>query len=266
MDVAEWQQEICGGVAATAGVSDVEVELTYASFASLGQAADSCAKSKPEWGPYAEDVNAQLRVKGLLRYDGAPVLDDLENLTIPNAVEAFNRSIKAARAFFLELHSHARFPDLDLAPLRKEHAMFRNGGSETLTRPVEWFETTVAMTVYKRKNWDPQRWVFVCFDLLGETHTHADPLRRTCSGFRNHDLRLGSQWLFARRPWLAGSASPRLNAETFCRIPTWEEAESDVLVEKFAETAAEDVRLDDRSTARRGRTLGRNHRPNTRHD
>ena len=114
--------------------------------------------------------------------------------------------------------------------------MFRNGGSETLTQPVEWFETTVAMTVYKRKNWDTQRWVFVCFDLLGETHTHAD----LCVGLAqvsdtmtygfakaerrdflpNSDLEeaesdafvekfaeTGSQWLFARRPWLAGSAA-----------------------------------------------------------
>jgi hypothetical protein len=234
MDLAEWQKEIEATLGFTDGLAAVKVELVYASFASLGQAAGGCAKAKPEWRAYAEDVIAQLQRKGLLRYDGAPVLDDLEGLTIPNAVEAFNRSIKAARAFFLELHADGRFRDLDLAPLRKEHAMFRNGGSETLKQPVVSFETTVAMTLYKRKNWDPQRWIFVCFDLLGETRTHAD----LCVGLAqvsdtmtygfakaerrdslaNFDLQEaesdffeerfaepGSQWRFARRPWLAGS-------------------------------------------------------------
>ena len=165
----------------------VQVELAYASFASLGRAAQECAVLAPEWTPYAEDVRTKLQLKGLLGYDGAPMLDDLESLSVPSAVEAFNRSIRAARNFLLQLHSQPGFVDLGLKPFAQNaHRLYRNGGSETLTAQVDWFETTVAMCLYRYDGWDPQRVVFVCFDLLGSNGSDADLCVGACEVSREY--------------------------------------------------------------------------------
>src|SRR5262249_30566750 len=73
----------------------IEVEVHYSSFAALGQIATRCGLESPEWLSYAQDVNAQLARKGLLGYEGAPMFDDLDGLTVSNAVELFNRAVLA---------------------------------------------------------------------------------------------------------------------------------------------------------------------------
>lgn len=84
-------------------------ELHYSSFASVGRAIARCGQHSPEWRRYADVVVTQLRLQGLLGYDGAPVFDDLEDLTVVNAVEAFNRTIRVARQLLLTLHSRPAF-------------------------------------------------------------------------------------------------------------------------------------------------------------
>lgn len=232
MDLGEWRADARRSVAELLPDQTVDVDLAYASFASLGRAARSCAESRPEWSPYAEDVLSQLRRKGLLGYEGAPMIDDLGELTIPTAVETFNRSVRAAKDFLLLLHGQPRFAQMSLLSWANTHKMYRNGGSEALTQPAEWFETTVAMCVYKRESWAPTHAVFVCFDLLGRGGSNAELCVGACDvrgeftyGFvraePTHDLThavLGDvegdlheraagpdgHWLFDRRPWVPG--------------------------------------------------------------
>lgn len=255
MDLPAWKAEVEAQLGAALPARNIEVELAYSSFASLGRAAISCAAAAPEWRSYADDVVAHLRRRGLLGYDGAPMLDDLEELTLPNAVEAFNRAILAARDFFLQLHAQPRFEELRLSSIyAPQHRMYRNGGSEALTQPVEWFRTTVLMTAYRRPEWDEKRSVFVCFDLRGNGRSTADLLagaalltdgltyafdsaqlgarpsnealneaeRRTL-----HEMAANpSQWRFERRPWEPGNADEDI-AWTLKRledgIAIWEE-------------------------------------------
>ena len=235
MNLSEWETEVIRRVSESLPAQEVEVELAYASFASLGEATKKCAAAVPEWAMYAEDVCAQLQRKGLLGYTGAPMLDDLEGLTVPSGVESFNRAIRAARDFLLHLHGQAKFADLELAPYGPNaYRMIRNGGSVTLTQLVEWFETTVAMCLYRREEWDPQRAIFVCFDLLGSSGLEADLCVGACEvtgdftyGFARAERKqellhpvLGEasltlpetksgadgHWRFARRPWVPGQA------------------------------------------------------------
>lgn len=234
MHLGAWLDDVTRSLREHLPDQTVEAELRYASFASLGQAARECADRRPEWRAYADDVVAQLRQKGLLGYDGAPMLEDLDGLTIPNVVEGFNRSILAARDFFLQLHGQPRFADLGLSPYQAAHKMLRDGGSEVPSQPVKWFKTTVAMCLYKRHGWAPTRVVFACFDLLGRDSSHAD----LCVGASDvtgshtygfakaepdqdlaHPVLSGAapelpetkagpdgQWRFDRRPWTPGHA------------------------------------------------------------
>jgi hypothetical protein len=96
------------------------------------------------------------------------MMDDLETLTIPAAVEIFNRAIRAARLFYLQLHSDSRFNALDLQPFGTGYRMWRNGASSAPTQPEKWFETTVIASVYRRPQWEPAAHVFVNFDLAAE--------------------------------------------------------------------------------------------------
>jgi hypothetical protein len=180
MKLTEWKEEVARSLSEHLPETMVEAELAYASFASLGRAAQECAAANPEWSLYADDLRAQLLRKGVLGYEGAPMLDDLETLSVPTAVEAFNRSIRAARSFLLQLHSQPGFAALHLAPFAKNaHRLYRNGGSTTLTAQVEWFETTVAMSMYRGEGWDPNRVVFICFSAATAlTPTSASALAR----------------------------------------------------------------------------------------
>jgi hypothetical protein len=222
MDLGMWRKAVAQSLRENLPEHAVEAELAYASFASLGRAARDFAASKPEWSAYAEDVLAQLRQKGLLGYDGAPMFDDLGELTIPHAVEAFNRSIRAAREFFLQLHGQPSFINLGLRPYWKEHRMVRNGGSQTPTQPVEWFETTVVMCLYKRERWQANCAVFVCFDLLGHDGEHPDLCAGAC------EVREGNgSYAFARAERVPELTSPA------------REATDDMLPEALAEPGSQ---------------------------
>jgi len=108
MDVTAWH---AGTIARLQeyGLSDVEFELFYSSWAAIGRVLKDCAERQPTWARYIEDALAQLRFNALLGYNGAPVFDDLENMTVPSVVEGYNRAMLAARQFFLTLHGQSGF-------------------------------------------------------------------------------------------------------------------------------------------------------------
>jgi hypothetical protein len=220
-----WLDELIAAVEASVP-SPVAVELRYSSFASIGRAIEGCGQTLLDWGRYAEDVVAQLRKKGLMGYEGAPMLDDLESLNTVNAVEGFNRTIRAARQFYLLLHTQSEFAALQFAPLEWNFRMLRNGRSDVPTQLEAWFETTVILSQYRHSNL-PDGWVlFVAFDLLGSGSGDADMiagLGGTSKGlyefanaiqssenlpdeepFRERANAEGCEWLYDRRPWRPG--------------------------------------------------------------
>jgi hypothetical protein len=159
-------------VLADHGLAAVVAELHYSSWASLGRAIARCAELSPEWRRYAEDVIEQLRVQGLLGYDGAPVFEDLENLTVVNAVEAFNRTIRAARQLLLTLHSRPAFHASGYLPFGRTFALQRDGTSSALTQAEDFFTTSVALSVYRKASWPKGAGVYVAVDLASDEEPH----------------------------------------------------------------------------------------------
>jgi hypothetical protein len=70
-------------------------------------------------------------------YDGAPSLEDLEGLTIFNAVEASHRIVEAGRQFFLALHGQPRFQRLGLVPYSGITASFETELQKLLRSPSD---------------------------------------------------------------------------------------------------------------------------------
>jgi len=255
MDVTAWREEIAAALKKH-DLGEVGIELVYSSWAALGRVIKGCAEAEPAWTAYVEDALAQLRLHGLLGYDGAPMLDDLEQMNVRNAVEAFNRTIRAARQFFLALHGQPRFKELGLMPYGKQtsFSMLRNGGSRSPTQAEEWFETTVVLCLYAKPGWDAGNGLFVGIDLLdGDPEPEilagafritggADPLVAFADldegEIQTEQLRAldkeplpypgttdYSEWVYDVRPWVAGDPDPdvawtveRLQAA----LPAWE--------------------------------------------
>ena len=168
MTTADWASHVDQELAAH-GLSDVSCEVRYASWASLGCVAHDCAAAAPALQAYAEDVVEQLRLNVLMGYDGAPELDDLDGkFTITNAAEAFNRAVEAVRQFFLALHTASDFAALDLRPYGGRHRILRDGSSDSPTTPADFFETTVALSLYCKPSWNPEQVIFVAFDLVSD--------------------------------------------------------------------------------------------------
>ncbi len=92
--VARWQDALHTALGRH-GLGHVEATLHYSSWALLGQCIRSSVTMAPDWRRYADDVPYKLRLKGLLGYDGGPMFhDDLQQLTVVNAVELFNRTVQ----------------------------------------------------------------------------------------------------------------------------------------------------------------------------
>jgi len=231
-----WDAEIARAAAA-AGVS-LEAELRYSSFALLGKVIRRAGDTANDWRPYSTDVVAQLHRKGLLGYEGAPMLDDLEGLTRRNAVEAFNRVTKAARQFFLQLHSESAFLGSGLRPeLGSGYVaprMLRDGRSDTLTAKEEWFESRLFLSIYGHQELGENERAFVGFDLVNGVSDEIEIIVGRCEGYPTEgiyrlaealadeqasiaDPRLRfeaksgkAHWIYDRRPWLPDLASEDL--------------------------------------------------------
>jgi hypothetical protein len=165
-EVAAWREQLNEVLAAHAMTT--EGELHYSSFASLGRTIERCGQESPEWHRYAQDVVAQLRVQGLLGYDGAPVFDDLEELTVVNAVEVFNRAIRAARQLLLTLHSRPAFQAAGYVPFGRNFALRRDGTSTALTESEDYFTTNIALSVYRKEPWPEGAGVYIAVDLSSD--------------------------------------------------------------------------------------------------
>jgi hypothetical protein len=165
MDLADWRKQVADALRAH-GLK-AQVELRYSSWAEIGRVLVACAEHEPAWARYIEDVTAQLRFHSLLGYEGAPLFDDIDTpLTVPKAVDAFNRTILAVRAFYLSLHGQSGFKALGFpGPYR----LSRDG---TGTSPEShWFEASFVLSSYRRERWPKRLGAFVAFDLATEGDT-----------------------------------------------------------------------------------------------
>lgn len=147
-DVTAWREAVEQRLQ-EAGLGHVEVELRYSSWARLARAIDEHAQRSGAWRTYANDVLTRLRAKGVLGYEGAPVIDDLEGLTLPNAIEAFNRTIRAFRQLALTVHGQSAIGDLGLKPYHGGHALLRDGRTTALPSYPEAFEMSVLLVAYE---------------------------------------------------------------------------------------------------------------------
>jgi hypothetical protein len=214
-----WEEQIRAEAGAKLSFP-IEVSLHYSSFAALGSAIEDCGREHPEWAPYAVDVTAQLRRKGLMGYEGAPMLDDLEGLTVPNAVEVYNRTVRAARQFFLQLHGQQAFLDLGFKPPPGwSYRMLRDDPSMTLTEDEVWFTTTVLLSQYDHDDFPERTRAFLAFDLLGSGGEDADMLAGRVSCSKLDDL--GAGWFATAIRETAAVDDPLWSEEATYRSATW---------------------------------------------
>jgi hypothetical protein len=100
IELDQWRTAARAGLDAH-GLRSTDVEIHYSSWARLGARIEECSRAFPALRTYAEDALAQLHFNALLGYKGAPMLDDLDEMTLMNAFVAFNRALLSAREFFL---------------------------------------------------------------------------------------------------------------------------------------------------------------------
>lgn len=164
LDVPKWNDAIRSGLDLH-GLGEVESVLAYSPWAWLGNTIESCAKAEPALALYAEDVLFQMQLNNLLGYKGAPMLDDLEGLTLNNAVVAYNRAVVAARQFFITLHGQPAFASAGLVSWGGRSHEFRRDGisSKSLSESDDWFLTSTMMCLYRKPTWPEGIGTFVAF-------------------------------------------------------------------------------------------------------
>jgi len=167
MSVVDWERHVRRQLV-DHGLPQVQCELRYASWASLGAAIEQCGQAASDWKIYADDVVEQLRLNVLMGYDGAPAVDGLEGgLTMKNAVELFHRMLEAGRQLYLALHGQKRYADLMLGPYWPNHRVLRDGLVEAPAAGGDAFATTVLLSLYRKPAWQKGENVFVSIDLSG---------------------------------------------------------------------------------------------------
>jgi hypothetical protein len=232
----------------THGLADLGVELHCSSWARIGEAIVACGKQATEWSRYADDAVHQLRNRGLLGYDGGPMFDDLDGLTVPNAVEVYNRTFKAAKNLLLTLESEQRFRDAVLVAFGGKSRLTADGGvgQGGLHRPDWEFETSMILAAYTKRDWPADGGVYVAISLTPEdardpelhagafhapahevtqlVWTYASAVAEPEDGKVRHpalertDKTLldnvwagaKTEWVFARRDWVAGQGEDDL--------------------------------------------------------
>src|SRR4051812_36289569 len=172
VDAPGWSTAIRDGLDAH-GLEAVASEFAYSPWAWLGDAIESCAKAEPALARYADDVLFQMRLNYLLGYKGAPMLDDLDGLTLNNAVVAYNRAITAAHQFFVTLHGQPRFASAGLGPWGGSFELRRDGTSRALAQSPDYFQISVMLSAYRQPGWPEDVGAFAAFYFGGED---PDPL------------------------------------------------------------------------------------------
>jgi hypothetical protein len=163
----QWQAAINAALAAH-GPPGAAATVYYSSWARLGDRIEAAAEAVPALAVYADDVIAQMRFKGMLGYKGAPVHEDLEDLTVLNAFELVNRSAIAARQFYRTLHTTTAFQATCLTSYWNKFEMRRNGTSVSLNQDEEWFEVSMFMSTYKKPDWPEGAGAFAVFYFAGD--------------------------------------------------------------------------------------------------
>lgn len=172
-DMAAWEAHARDELAAN-GLGDVAVELRYSSWRDTARAVAHAAQADPAWAAYADDVLSRLRAKGVLDYQGAPVIDDLEGLTLTNAVEVVHRIMRTFRLLALTVHGHPRVTEMGLKPFNGGHALLRDGRSTGLPGQPEFFENNVLLVPYAPPDWPNGHGVFFAAWLTGEDGPHLE--------------------------------------------------------------------------------------------
>ncbi|MDQ3608943.1 MAG: hypothetical protein M3459_08590 [Actinomycetota bacterium] len=150
-----------------AGLSEVAVEFKYSSWARLGGVIQRAAQSDPAWAAYADDVRSKLQALGVLGYNGGPMLDGLEGLTVYNALEVYNRAIRAARQLALAVHHQPRLQRAGFEPWGR-HDLMRDGQSVALPGHEGTFAANVIVVPYLKPDWPDGAGVFLGVWLTGE--------------------------------------------------------------------------------------------------
>lgn len=190
--VPAWQNAIRAGLDEH-GLREVDSELHYSSWALLGECIEAAAASDTSLALYAHDVWAQLALHGLLGYKGAPMSEDLTTLTIPNAFELVNRTIKQARQFFLALTGHSRFAALGLKPPGSAARMLRDGATtRSLNQDEDWFVTTTLFSHFRKPAWPKGAGAFAAFYVATE-----DEAPQLAAGAYRADSTTDIQYSFA---------------------------------------------------------------------
>lgn len=181
-ELAAWRSQAQAALAA-GGMAEVTVEFRYSSWGRIARTIEHAARTDAIWRPYADDVLFRLRAHGVLDYDGAPVIDDLEGLTLKNAVEVVHRITRAFRLLALSVHGQRAVGDLGLVPMQG-HAMLRDGRSVALPGTPESFETSVLLVPYARPDWPTGCGVFFAAWLVEEDGPHLQAGAFKMSGTR----------------------------------------------------------------------------------
>lgn len=232
-ELPEWEAHARDTLAAC-DMAEVDVEFRYSSWASLARVIDDAAVTDDTWRRYADDVLFKLRVKGVLDYDGAPMIDDLQGLTLTHAVEVVHRIMRAFRLLALAVHSQSDLTELDLVPYGG-HALLRDGRSTGLPGNPGSFETSVLLVPYSSALWPDGCGVFFSAFLVAEDGPHlevgafqidagrgelpwqfaqADPVEQLESAGlesahgKTLDQRAASkyaEWVYAERKWTPGA-------------------------------------------------------------
>jgi len=145
------------------GLPRVRPRVYYSSWASLGKHIER--SSSTAFGRYASDVVEQLKRRGLMGYEGAPMLDDLE-MSVTNAVRAYNRIIVAARQLCRDLIRQPSLAALKLGPWgTTNYKLSTDGTSRALSQPQEYFEVSTLACCFRRDAWRSRQGVFIAMYL-----------------------------------------------------------------------------------------------------
>jgi hypothetical protein len=143
-----------------------DATIVHASWRSVGEAIDAHADRQSELRAYADDVLEQMVKVTLLGYKGAPVLDDLQEMTVANAFAAVNRATVAIRELILGVQADARFRAARLEGWGRSIELLRDGtskavGQDAVGQDASYFELSTVLCPLRKPDWPDEAGVFL---------------------------------------------------------------------------------------------------------
>ena len=104
------------------------------------------------------------------------MIDDLDELTIPNAVEVVNRTITTIKNLMLTLESEPRFRRLGVEPYGSVSRLTADGGigKGSLQRADGEFVTSMLLCAWRKTTWQEGGGVYVNVWLTPDEGTHPE--------------------------------------------------------------------------------------------